>query len=108
MKYMEHEHGVEDGRQTVEMGAEFNLSFPDYKKQMNDDIREYKEGATAAEICSTLLQRTVACEANRSLALSCDFAHGPRQGAEWQYFASGRAQRSGYLFLRDRSFLTYF
>ena len=50
MKYMEHENGVDDGRSAVEHGAEFNLTLDDYRKEMEADIRQYKQAANAAEL----------------------------------------------------------
>jgi len=49
MRYMTHEHGVEDGKRSVENNAEFDWTLVDYKKNLTQELLEYKEGATAAE-----------------------------------------------------------
>ena len=50
MRYMEFENGVENGKRAVEINAEFNWTLNDYKKNLQQELREYKEGANAAEI----------------------------------------------------------
>ena len=49
MRYMTHEHGVEDGRQAVDSNAEFDWTLADYKKNLTQELLEYKQGANAAE-----------------------------------------------------------
>ena len=49
MKYMDFDSGYRDGGEAVKNYDEPSLTLADYKEELEDNIRDYKQGANAVE-----------------------------------------------------------